>query len=364
MAKIDQLKEEVSRNWGEHPACRACIRIIDYMHALPEDELSMLTFTSLKNAAGEQEINQRIVDAVTLLSSTSIHALDTHLLFIDDDEQEFEIPKGELAEARREGVFIHPNTGEPVADFEAKIIPFFVPSKRFLSFRDRLVAKRDFTVAELLARAAGRPGAEIIIDLLLMPDYAEFVRIVNRTIDLRRMAENPELRKDRTEDELTIELVGLLRQLDIDAHHEAKVGGHCDITIRGHSDYMWLAEAKRDNQTLDWLLQGFQQLNTRYSTGLKEHDHGAMILYLYSADTLSRMKTWQEHLGASLRGITFSPCDRNPLSFNSTHTHERSGLPYNVRHIPLSLYFAPKDKVAKSARKRTPKSSPSRSRRK
>lgn len=136
MAKIDKLKEEVSKNWGDHPACRTCIRIIDYIHALPDDELSMLTFTSLRNAAGEEDINARIIDAVTLLSSTSIHALDTHLLFIDDDEQEFEISKAMLAEARQTGVFIHPQTGEPVADFEHKVVPFFVPSKRFLSFRD------------------------------------------------------------------------------------------------------------------------------------------------------------------------------------------------------------------------------------
>lgn len=215
------------------------------------------------------------------------------------------------------------------------------------------MSKRDFTLADLIARAAGKPGAEIAIGLLLMPDYSEFVRIVNRAIDisLRRMAENPELRKDRKEDELTIELVTLLRQIDIDAHHEAKVGGHCDITIRGHSDYLWLAEAKRDNQGIDWLYQGFQQLNTRYSTGLPQHDQGGMILYLYSPNILARMNIWQHHLGETHQGIAFTACDNNPLSFISTHTHERSGLPYRVRHIPLSLHFEPKEKAQKVAKK-------------
>jgi hypothetical protein len=216
------------------------------------------------------------------------------------------------------------------------------------------VRNRDFTLADLRARAAGNPAAEIVIDLLLMPDYPEFVRLVNRAIDisLRRMAENPELRKHRKEDELTIELVTLLRQIDIGAHHEAKIGGHCDITVRGHSDYLWLAEAKRDNQGLGWLYQGFQQLNTRYSTGLPQHDQGGMIVYFYSADTLARMNTWKDHLAAVQQGIAFFPCDMNPLSFISTHKHERSGLPYHVRHIPLSLYFAPTDKAKKSPKRR------------
>lgn len=137
MASIDQLKEEVSRNWGEHPACRLCIKIIEHMNALPADELAMLTFADLKDASGEQEFSQRIVDAAALLSSTSIHALDTHLLFIDDEENEIEIDKADLATARRSGVFIHPKTGDPVCDFESKIIPFFVASKRFLSLRDQ-----------------------------------------------------------------------------------------------------------------------------------------------------------------------------------------------------------------------------------
>jgi hypothetical protein len=75
MANIDQLKEEVAKKWGDHPACHTCIKIIDYINSLPDDELSMLTFTSLKNAAGEKEINDKLVHAVTLLSSTSIQAL-------------------------------------------------------------------------------------------------------------------------------------------------------------------------------------------------------------------------------------------------------------------------------------------------
>jgi hypothetical protein len=113
-----------------------CLRIIDYINALPLEELEMLAFASFKNAAGAQEISDEIVRAVTLLSSTSIHALDTKLLFVDDDESEFEIEKSALAAARDSGLFIHPKTGIPVSDFEARIIPFFVPSKRFLMFKD------------------------------------------------------------------------------------------------------------------------------------------------------------------------------------------------------------------------------------
>jgi hypothetical protein len=210
------------------------------------------------------------------------------------------------------------------------------------------------TIQELNARAAGRPGTKIVIDLLFVSDYPAFVEIINRAIDFafRRMAENPELRKKRSEDELTIELINLLKQSDIDAHHEAKVGGHCDITIRGPDDFSWLAEAKRHSKGNPWLYKGFQQLNTRYSTGLPRHDKGGLIIYTYRPNTLDQMQKWSAYLQANRRGLTVSPYGADPLSFISTHTHERSGLPYEVRHIPLSLYFAPKDKAkSKSVKK-------------
>ena len=223
--------------------------------------------------------------------------------------------------------------------------------------------KGRFTIADLSALVAGHPGAEISFGLLLLADYPSFVQIINRAIDsaFRRMAENPELRKGRSEDELTIELINLLKQNDIDAHHEAKVGGHCDITIRGPNDYAWLAEAKRHTKGHPWLYQGFQQLNTRYSTGLPQHDKGGLIIYTYKPDTLGQMVKWSAYLQANQKGLDVSPYDADPLSFLSTHRHRRSGLPYEVRHIPLSLYFAPKDKVEvanKGAKKKVVKNSP------
>ena len=125
-------------------------------------------------------------------------------------------------------------------------------------------------LASLLAIVRGRPGTEIAFDLMFVESYAAFVNCIHRAIDrvLRLMAENPELRKDRGEDELTIEVVSMLRMIDIDATHETKTGGHVDILVRGPNDYAWLAEAKKHRGDYGWIFQGFQQLNTRYTTGL------------------------------------------------------------------------------------------------
>lgn len=188
--------------------------------------------------------------------------------------------------------------------------------------------------------------AEAMVELLLMPNYETFVRIVNESIDraFAMMSENPELRKARSEDEITVELCNLLRMVSLEATHEQKVGGHCDVTIQAAPNFMWLGEAKRHVKGNDWLYQGFQQLNTRYSTGAPNQNKGGMLIYAYKADLNGQMVSWKDHLASVHAGIQFENCAANALAFFSSHVHERSGLPYQVRHIPLSLYFQPKDK--------------------
>lgn len=208
------------------------------------------------------------------------------------------------------------------------------------------MSERIDSLAALRARAHGNPAAEIVIQLLEVPDYAGFVTCINRAVDrvLRIMAENPELRKGRSEDELTIEVVGFLRMLGIEAGHENKVGGHVDIVVRGPNDYLWLAEAKKHKSDYSWLYKGFQQLNTRYSTGIQGHDLGAIIIYSDQRRIDQMMDRWREYLEAQQKGIMFDRCPLNDMAFLSSHAHEKTGRAYNVRHIPLSLYFDPQDK--------------------
>lgn len=135
MSRIEELKAELLERWSDNATLPLCLLLVDAMEKLPDEEMSMLTFTSLMNLVDRAGIDEDLLLAVGLLSNTSIHALDSKLLFIDDDEREFEVPKEELAEAQRTGEFVHPETGQPVDHFESKIVPFFVPSEKFRKLR-------------------------------------------------------------------------------------------------------------------------------------------------------------------------------------------------------------------------------------
>ena len=130
---VEAIKAELKHRWGQEPVVELCLAIIDFMSKVPVEQLQMLTFASFKDVAKKNELDSELLNAVTILTSSKVAALDTHAMLVDDDDREHEIPLEYLAHARLTGEFIHPETGEPVQDFEARVFPFFVPSATFLS---------------------------------------------------------------------------------------------------------------------------------------------------------------------------------------------------------------------------------------
>ncbi|MFP5270933.1 HEAT repeat domain-containing protein [Coleofasciculus sp.] len=182
----------------------------------------------------------------------------------------------------------------------------------------------------------------------------DFIRGFYEDIDkvIYQIQENPELRQNDTEDRLTIDIVNQLRNFGYNASHDTKSGGHVDITVRKNG-FLWLGEAKiyKDN---NYLWEGFLQLTTRYSSGDSNQEHGGLLIYIRDEDASSIMEKWQNYLlEKSLADYSFRHCHIRSLAFISTHRYERSGQAFHVRHIPVMLHFAPKDRSGRR-RKESP----------
>jgi hypothetical protein len=182
----------------------------------------------------------------------------------------------------------------------------------------------------------------------------DFIRNLHEDLDkvISQIQENPELRQSDKEDRLTIDIVNQLRCLGYEASHDSKIGGHVDIVVR-ESDCLWIGKAKiySDNS---YLWKGFQQLMTRYSIGDSNQRNGGLLIYIREKDASSIMKKWQNYLlEKSLPNYSFKHCKMRSLAFISTHRHERSGQAFHVRHMPVMLHFAPKDKSGRH-RKESP----------
>ncbi len=204
-----------------------------------------------------------------------------------------------------------------------------------------------YSFRELLLIAQTKPD-ELRFRWMFAQSHHERRSIVEDAVDhlATEFAATPHHRKDRDEDGLTIDVVTGLKLLGMQATHDEDIGGHCDIVVRSKDDFLWLAEAKI-HSAYDWLAKGYQQITTRYSTGLPGQDAGALVIYCKAENVKGIMEKWQGHFSEAFPDAKISVCEKTPLAFISTCTHPRSGLAFRIRHIPISVWHDPKDGEAR-----------------
>lgn len=171
--------------------------------------------------------------------------------------------------------------------------------------------------------------------------YHDFVKQLYSDLDeaIYILQKNPELHQNSSEDQLSILLLGNLKISGYDTAHEAKTGGHVDLTV-GLGDYTWIGEAKKDGNYEG----GFKQLSTRYVTGSGNyaHNHGGLIFYLVTIKNAKLvMNNWRAKLIEN--STVCKDCKNNTLAFYSDHVLESSGTDFYVRSMAVSLYHQPQD---------------------
>jgi len=179
---------------------------------------------------------------------------------------------------------------------------------------------------------------------ILVKNYGEFIQVLYQDIDdiVFNIQKNPELRQLDEEDRLNIDIVNMLTCLGYNASHDQKIGGHTDISVTKNL-YLWIGEAKIYRGP-EYLWKGFQQLNTRYSTGDSNQNHGGLLIYIKQPKAKSLIDKWKVKLvDEKLEGYSYSSCPNRELDFYSNHIHERSGLIFTIKHIPIILHFSPQD---------------------
>lgn len=186
---------------------------------------------------------------------------------------------------------------------------------------------------------------KIAIEWTLAPNHTSRTRIINHAVDfiVQEFTKTKQHRYDRDEDGLTVDIVSMLKSMSIDAKHDVDIGGHCDVTVEARDEYLWIAEAKI-HSSYGKLIQGFNQLTTRYSTGLPGQDNGCVLLYCKGARADRIMAAWLDHLSLAKPEVTVSAHSGNPLVRYTEHIHEATGLPYHVRHVAVPLHWNPQDR--------------------
>lgn len=202
-----------------------------------------------------------------------------------------------------------------------------------------------FTSEQLLVIYSQNTPDQVRFGMACAKTHQKRVELVEMAIDyvIQELVQSRHHRKADGEDRLTVDMVCMLKPMGLEASHDTDVGGHCDIVIKGANNFLWLAEAKIHG-SYAWDYKGFQQISTRYSTGLPGQDCGGLILYCRGQDVASVMTSWTEYLKGMDPEVDVQPCANNPLNRHSTHKHPATGLPFHIRHTPVPLYHEPQDK--------------------
>lgn len=182
-----------------------------------------------------------------------------------------------------------------------------------------------------------------MLHMILAKNHEQRLQCVEAAMDwiAQEHSKTRQHRHGRDEDALTTDIITDLKAIGFTAHHDTDYGGHCDIVIEARDDFLWIGEAKI-HKGYDWLLKGFQQLDTRYSTGLRGQDNGGLIIYCKTARVDQIMGIWRKRLSKSRADVEIETCKDNV--FRSKHIHKSTGNIFTVCHLPISLYFKPEDK--------------------
>jgi hypothetical protein len=214
---------------------------------------------------------------------------------------------------------------------------------------------RDVSLEELGTLVA---NSEFAFDMLrheFANSYDEFVETLYDNIDkaIGKLEQNPQFYEEAEEDKITHEIANMLSMAGYDARQGETNGGNIDLTVKGYkSAWSWIGEAKI-YKTIDNLREGFLQLSTRYRTASPVHAKAGILAYIKRKDAAGCLKVWLDEISTmGLDEFSVAQCGRRgALSFYTTHKHEASGLPIQVRHSAISLYHLPKDRSALAAQK-------------
>ncbi|KAF5032100.1 hypothetical protein DSECCO2_620840 [anaerobic digester metagenome] len=130
---IDEINHDIEKIFDSSFQAKYCQMILDYIVTNSCAVGMEFTYLSFSRILELHVISSELIEAVNFLSGSKWKVLDVHFSFIDEDDKDYEISKGEVREALITGVFIHPLTGSIVKDSLKNIIAYFTPSTEFIS---------------------------------------------------------------------------------------------------------------------------------------------------------------------------------------------------------------------------------------
>lgn len=207
----------------------------------------------------------------------------------------------------------------------------------------------ELTIEDLRREAhkteVGRLHFSLLIWKFKRPSYEEWVKLVEDAVyyQVIQMAGRRNDFNDLDEDALTAIIQISLDNLNLDVSAKV-VNGNTDISVE-FDTYKWLGEAKIASDASK-IYHGYQQLTSRYATGIKNQSSGGLLLYCQhdAADVI--LSGWRAALEIQVPSCNARK-GMQPLSFRSDDVCQSTGLGLEILHFAIPLHHKPQEDEVK-----------------
>ncbi len=130
--QIEEIKEELYDLSSKVHTAEISVKILEYLLSKNKNDLQFITYQSLQLGLDLEVVNADLVSAVSHLTNHNPPVFKPHIMFVTEEEEEYEISLEEYQSALKNGVLVHPESGEECIDFKSKLFPFFTLNETLL----------------------------------------------------------------------------------------------------------------------------------------------------------------------------------------------------------------------------------------
>jgi hypothetical protein len=129
VSNANSFLQKLKSIWRDKPEYLAAEAFVEFLDGHAE-EVRHVTYGYLADIARNKNVTDPVVIARVAQYFADTKILNLEFEFIDDEDNVFELDLKTVANARKTGKFLNPETGEFEKDFENKIFVFFSASSQ------------------------------------------------------------------------------------------------------------------------------------------------------------------------------------------------------------------------------------------
>ena len=118
---IAELKVELSK----FPFAEIGVNLAEKVLNLPEKSAQLLTYNTLMKLVSKDKLDEEFVAAINYLASSKLAILKVHALFIDDNDDEYELSDEEFQDFLTTHTVVHPITGDLLENATDFVYPYY-----------------------------------------------------------------------------------------------------------------------------------------------------------------------------------------------------------------------------------------------